>query len=178
MCKSDQRREKFLLWLSDFHLYDTPIEGLLKGIVWICSWIAGIHSTNKFGTIGAETASAFFIFGCAFLMDYVKSIKSKKNVFNRIIYATLIFALSFVVVVSFAEFVYGSIAYVLYRVMFWCSGAPLLVLISDVFLWLVVFEKPANVEQVKIETVNKKIELFNNKMMNGNLGDVEERGEH
>jgi len=160
--------------LNGMHLYSDKMEYLIKLMIWVVSWIGGIHVLRG-KTDGVS--SAYFIFSLSLLMEFAQKIKGKRDRFSIVVHTLFCFAIVAMLLLSVFLLLDNSYNSGIHCIMHIISIVILCFMAIDCsILW---FSKDPDddspsVSNQKPDTSAEEVTAFTQRLMKGNLGDIGE----
>jgi len=164
--------------LREVHLYTNKIEMLIKIIIWGISWIGGIlvlqSSTDK-----KSIGSAYLIFALSLLMEFAIKIKDKNDIFSKIIHTIFCCIMIAILFMAFGILLGMEFQQYYYDVMFGLSAIIMIFMFLDFLIFWVgteyIYIEEINIQQENTKSVHKEkaMELFDNYLYHGTLGNIE-----
>ena len=172
--------------ICDINLYKFKLEGMVKIVFWIASWVVGI--AVMMNTADKRTlASAYLIFSLSLLMEFAPGINKKTHLLGTIVHGAFCFILILILLISVAALAWNgksdtvSIPDVLSYIMFGLSIAVIIFMFLNL-LSIIVFAdvKPDAPSNITISKSNSDTlqEIYANKLSGGPLGNLNEGDKH
>ena len=160
-------KEKVKSILYDVHLYHNKLESMIKTVIWVISWVGGILTIND-SNIG--TASAYFLFSLALLMEFAEKIKRKKERVAIIFHAVFCIINATLLIMAFCVFVLDSVRI---DIMFRLSIFLVIYIVVDcILVWIIPENLPKPTESNDKKQRKETIESFNESLTSGLLGNI------
>lgn len=160
--------------IDDIHLYTNKDELVVKDLIWLLSWVAGIQAVvTKGSTDNQSLSSAYLIFSLSLLMEFCMKIKDKKYFISRIIHTLFCFAIIAIFILSAGSLFGAELMKNSGNIMYNLSVGIIVFIGVD---WCIAFvendiTRVDNNQELNDES-NMNLDAFQKKLYSGSLGNI------
>ena len=170
--------------IDEIHLYTDKTETLIKTIIWSISWIGGIYAIVNTSDKQA-LSSAYLVFSLSLLMEFGKKVKEKRHLISLIVDGVFCFFASGILLMSIVSLLGAPLLKNHYEKMYDFSIGIIAFIWGDCLVTRLEPEIEPKIESMvnqrdRENDPEKKAKemriLFEKKMKNGELGNIDMRG--
>lgn len=160
--------------IDDIHLYTNKDELVVKDLIWLLSWVAGIQAVvTKGSTDNQSLSSAYLIFSLSLLMEFCMKIKDKNYLISRIVHTLFCLALIAIFILSAGSLCGAELIKNVGSIMYKLSVGIVVFIGID---WCIAFAEKditrVDDNQELNDESNKNLEEFRKKLYSGSLGNI------